>query len=342
MNEKKKSPRVFYYLTINGTDQVDFSVIPEFKDMVDYLNLNLFTCCFKNKDELVVGLKKLHLINPDTDVYSITITKRSGNKKDGYRFDYITNTIMYERSLKYLSAGRLKDILYANKDNYEFIDKLVGEYLDGLKPKAYSKEKDIRLFESAVPLSGDKKEKRELLDDIQKKTNSWKKFNGEITNLEMIRKRSFELSEHKADNEFKAITDLVNRLNEFVDSEIYYTRQDKTTPNNRGLVKLAKFISRYEKEYNLKPVDATHKYDEILAKYKKLLKLDYSSVVPRVLTSHSSFNEDDEEFDPDEYMLLEEDDFRGLLRSAASKEKIESIEVDIENLEERQMGRRRH
>ena len=191
-------------------------------------------------------------------------------------------------------------------------------------------------------MSGDKKEKRELLDDIQKKTNSWKKFNGEITNLEMIRKRSFELSEHKADNEFKAITDLVNRLNEFVDSEIYYTRQDKTTPNNRGLVKLAKFISRYEKEYNLKPVDATHKYDEILAKYKKLLKLDYSSVVPRVLTSHSSFNEDDEEFDPDEYMLLEEDDFRGLLRSAASKEEIESIEADIENLEERQMGRRRH
>jgi hypothetical protein len=74
-----KKNMVHYYLRVNGKEVIDFSNT-SFKDMDDYLRLNLFTGMFSNQEELILALKQVRLIASNKEIYNIDIVRRRGNK----------------------------------------------------------------------------------------------------------------------------------------------------------------------------------------------------------------------------------------------------------------------
>lgn len=322
-----------YYLKVNDEYIIDFSCIPEFKDMTDYLRLNLFTGCFSSKEELIKALKKMGLIEADSEVLDLHIVRRKGNKKDGYQYSYVTDSFIFGKDVPYISVGTIKDFFYKNRNNPDLIEYVVNYYRDSLEKKISWKNKSLRTFENAFSAMPKSLEREELERAIESVKNTLEKFNRELTNLQRIHKISSDL-EKGSDINVNLLTEFVQRLDEFVDSEVLYYRSGKTTPNNRGLVKMAKFISRATNQFdNIVLPNMSRKNDDVIREFKAILNTNPR--VHRDLKGYASkINTLDEDMDPDYYMFLDEEDFEGLISENSTSKEIESVEVDLENLEE--------
>lgn len=335
----KNKIAVYYYLRINENEIIDFSTISEFEGIEDYLTLNIFTGYHDNKEELIQTLKKLELIAPSKIVRSIDIVKRKGNKKDGYTYKYLTNTLVFKDELKYLSLETIKDFVVKNQKNHEIMKTLVDEYKDNLQKKVHSKERNIEQINKTLSYMLSNSDKKELEEEVQKERNSLMKFKSELLTLQRIEVISNRMENGSVSNDM--INEYAERLSHFIDNEVYYYRDGKVTPNNRGLVKLAKVVSRLVKKFdNIYVPNPTKKHNDTLNRFDKLLNQTLINNNPKIDTF--SLDEDDfeEEIDPDTYMFLDASDYDYIRSDISDIEAEESIEASIENLEIKQ-GRHR-
>ena len=147
--------------------------------------------------------------------------------------------------------------------------------------------------------------KRKLVDNLNVRLSNMRRIQVIIEELKNGDKSRYEEYE--------------KRLVSFVDSEILYMKNTTATTNYRGLLEMAKTLSETAKTYDgLKvPKDKEEK------NYDLSTKINYKGI------------DMEDEVDPDGYMFLEKEDYENMLAEGSKKEFIESIEDQVENLEEK-------
>ncbi len=325
-----------YYLRVDDV-VVDFSSAPGFVNMEDFLNLSIFTGLFKDVEELVETLCKMGLI-PTTDVYEVSIVKKKGNAKSGYGYSLVTEDLLFKRGASLLSTGCLKEFMYRNRRNYEVIVDLLESYRAQEERLISIFEIKIRRLEEEVGFA-EGKLKEKIADEIQSKKNSLGNFYKGYTNISEMLSLVAELSNNKGFLDRDAELEYLDRLDDFVDEEVYYFRGPNKTPNNRGLVKLAVNVGRIIDKYkNVEIPFTTQKYQEKKSMYLRAIKSITGSPVKRSYQepeeAHTPIVYPDDEVDPDHYMFLEPEDFYDLIDGAeVSQEFLDSVEDAVLDLE---------
>ncbi len=325
-----------YYLKVDDT-VVDFSGVPGLTNMEDFLNLSIFTGLFNNVDELLKTLYNMGLI-PAEEAYEVRIVKKKGNVKKGYSYSLVTEDLLFKRGASFLSTGCLKEFMYKNRRNYEAIVDLLESY-------RAQEERLISIFEIKIrrleedAISAEGKVEKALTDEIRSKKNSLSNFYKGYTNISEMLSLVAGLSNNRGFFDRESELEYLDRLDDFVDEEVYYFRGTNKTPNNRGLVKLAANVGRIiEKFEDIEIPFTTQKYREKKSMYLSAIKSILENPVkrgyqePEVADTPIAYPDDD--VDPDHYMFLEPEDFYDLIDGAeVSQEFLDSIEDSVLDLE---------
>lgn len=330
-----------YYLAVDGVP-IDFSRAPKFEGMEDFLKLCVFTGIFNNEKELLDALVKMRFIPEEKKCGVLSIVKRSGKSQD--EVAHVSHDIVYKDTFTIMSKGWLKRFLSKNRYHSDAILELLEDYHNTHARllsifEARLEKLDRELSECSVAAA------KFVIDDMSKLKRSMSKFQFQLSNIEAIevilqRNKGIEGSPYDRDDDLEYI----DRLDLFVDQELNYIRKTKRTPNKRGLVRLAiavtKMIDKYpDLEIPRRQGIASQQHLELLIAIKNTLlnPVNYPAdlAAPVVGRPHKVLFDDDE-VDPDSFMFLEEEDYEKLYpKEGMTKGERESLELAIENLNEK-------
>lgn len=321
-----------YYLIINEKYVIDFSSISAFADMNKYLKLNIFTCCFKNQEELVKALKDLKLIPETIEVEKICVARRKNKNENNYQF--VTNDIAYSDTLPFMAKTTIIYFLLSQQHNQQIIQSFTEEY--------------IHMFDSYV--------------QSKKINGQYKEFcNRMLTSLKIIsrisEKPTKKMIDYDEDAEFK--TRIEETINYIIDGS------EERKRNYRELLKLAKFVRKcaHNHKIDCRRIQ-TEKYEHVVENLKELINVQIALRAQKYASLDSinlmyPMHDDDIELkkliekeeheeethdilfdrEEDDYMFLEPEDFEKMLRENSVRETREAVETDIENLEELKKNR---
>lgn len=318
-----------YYIIINEEYYVDFAQISVLKDLNTYLKLNLFTMCFENEKELVDGLKALKLIPENFEVKSISLARRQN--LDSNQFYGITKEIAYSDTLPFMSKTTLINFFLNHRKNPYVISNFVQSYIYDLQEKIEAPS----------------------IKDSVKKYFYAKKATLQV--LEILSEKPFQnyLLEREEEIEYK------ERITEFLSLTI----DGEGKRNYRELIKIAKYAAKSTKEFSLNNPKYTNQFEGNIKEFKHIIQtlIDLRETERGELKiAKFEFNEDKdffyigkpikdleeplltdhaEDIDPDHYMFLENEDFEQMLKQTNNPKLYESVEADIETLEQRKTMR---
>ena len=259
-------------------------------------------------DELENGLKQLGYLSLNETLSNVKIVKRVGNKKDGYRYSFASNNIVYRDVLSLMSEQALISFLDLNKYNYEkmlyFFEKAKTRTMNRLKNATIKDNKYVsgRIGTELAIID-------EILNILKNLVNEEKRIG--YVNSDLI-PRSYDLF-----------------LEEFVNSAIYYGGEYNKSINTYGLVTLASSVSDLCKLDGVKLPKKTEKYNIGLKKVERFI--EKRSSMSDYLTTTEIKSIEDDDIDPDYYMFLEEEDFIGLYPDTPEYDGV--LEEQLDNLE---------
>lgn len=333
-----------YYLRY-GDEIVDFGRAKAFRNMESFLQLSIFTGLFKDEQDLVETLIHMNLLDSGYEYASVEIVKRRKNYEGNYEYINVTYDIVYREILYFMSTSSIKEFFYKNRKVFPAITEILESYRSEI-------EKLIDIFDikiSSLLLSleyATDENKKELEEELEKKRNSLNNFRNDYSNIAVLLSLIAQMSNSTYRLNREVELDYIGRLERFVDDETNYFRKNMKTPNPRGLVKLAHavygvLLSNGDLTYPSK----TRKYDSIKRELQSAIK---STIIDPPLEDipHTQFgniedsNEcEEDDIDPDNYMFLNADDYHNLLNDQSSEESKESVDVDLELLEETKRNR---
>ena len=269
-----------YYLRVNKNKIINLNDYKKYGNMTDFLPLNLFTSDFDNIYEISEELKKIGLLNRKVKVETIEIVNLYKEK-----YHVVSSEPLFSNEYQYFNEKYIREFFYRNTHHYYAMMFIICSYRKSLAKKLSFKDDD--------------EYKKGYNDMLEKKLAN-------VMRIEVL-----------VDNFINKISgyydDYYERINKFVEGEIYYKRGNKKTINYLGLFGLAKTISiaflNYPDLYRPKIQKPATKFVRASSKF-------ISNLV-----------------DPDEYMFLEKEDFMGLYQN--SDKYSEALEDQIENLEEK-------
>ncbi len=329
-----------YYLRVDDA-VIDFSGVPGLTDMEDFLNLSIFTGLFRDSNELLETLYDMGLIST-IDVYEVSIVKRKGNAKSGYGYSQVTDDLLFKSGAALLSTGCLKEFLYKNRRNYEAIVDLMESYRAQEELLISIFEIKIKRLEEDISVA-DGELKRKWTDEMQSKKNSLGNFYRGYTNISEMLSLVAGMSVNRLNFDKEAEIEYIDRLDDFVNEEVYYFKGPNKTPNNRGLVKLAVNVGRIIDSYpDILIPFSTQMYKDKRSRYLAAIKSMVANPMTRNEPKTENFENftvgkqnvrSDDDIDPDRYMFLEPEDFYDLIEGEdVSQAFLDSIEDSVLDL----------
>lgn len=320
-----------YFLSIEGMTIV-FPEYLGFKNMTSFGKLSLFTGVFTEEKELLNALKNLDLIQNQQPEGPVEIVRKSGNKKKGYYYESIDDSLLYKSASRFLSEKSVIEFFHINRRQTDILKKFLGTYLDEVIELIRIFEERIESLESyAYSLEHDKRSR--ALEELKRRHDSLGNFREIKANIQITIQLLIRMSNDTHDKEVEL--EYHRRIRTFVNLEAHYKIGRKRTINFRNLVRLANLIDSFLKTYGVlvpPPPDNFFISEKInmLNRYKKALE---TVVEERRAIHQKKVNESDEETptDPDSFMFLEDEDFNRLERINQSEAQKESIEADVEN-----------
>lgn len=338
-----------YYLRY-GDAIVDFGRAKAFRNMESFLQLSIFTGLFVDEQDLVETLIHMNLLDNVYEYASLEIVKRRKNYEGNYEYVNVTYDIVYREILYFMSTSSIKEFFYKNRKVFPAITEILESYHSEI-------EKLIDIFDikiSSLLLSleyASDENKKGLEEELEKKRNSLNNFRNDYYNITALLSLITQISADTYHFDREIELDYIGRLERFVDDETNYFRKRMKTPNPRGLVKLAHAVySVLLSNRDLLYPSKTRKYDSIKAELQNSIKITIIDPplvdIPHAPIESIENSKEDEyvDVDPDDYMFLTDEDYRNLLREQSTEESQESVEADLELLEEakRKQNGRRH
>lgn len=301
-----------YYLMVNDI-LIDFSKIWGFSGMENFLKLSIFTGIFRNKDELIKCLISLGLLPNSTPYDDVKIVKYIGKSKGEWRFVDVTEDIVYSGTLDFLSAASLRKFFYVNRQAYG----VVIDILEECKKQTIALDTAFEikigtLQREASQSTGEDLE--ELYLEIEKKRNSQKNFRANIKNMNALITLAEKMAHTDGLVNRELILEYTDRLDVFVINEIYYINGAKKSINERGLVRLALTVSKiaYKNPALVKPFMTTSN-SNVRLELLRAVRSAMDFVICQVDESEcfdSGKDDIDTDIEPDNFMFLEEEDYR--------------------------------
>ncbi len=295
-----------------GDILIDFKNIWGFSGMENFLKLSIFTSIFRNQQELIRCLNGLGFLT-DASYDKVKIVKRIGNRRAERKYVDVTNDIVYNRALDFLSVASLRTFFHKNRNFLEAVSEILEECRKqtvDLNTAFEVKIKDLQY--QASKSTGEELE--ELYLEIEKRKNSQKNFKANIRNIDALKVliENMRQSDWLFDKEREL--EYIDRLDTFVTNEIYYVNGRHKTLNERGLVRLALTVSRVASTHaelvNPFMTDSNSKVRlELLRAVRNAMDFVICQVdEPKQIDSDGI--DVDTDIEPDSFMFLEEEDYR--------------------------------
>lgn len=335
-----------YYFSLDGliiTFPSDFG----YQSMTSFLALSLFAGMFSNKEELLQGLVAVSNLDEsiatfeEDDIFSIYIVKEKRTEK-GVRYDEVTDDLIFKKRLKYMSGSCVYEFLLNNRYKYTIMAEFFSEYLEDFRRLEAYFRNQVSMLENQKRKAKSYAEAKSLEKTLISKRNSLNNFVSYTSNVEQILDLIKILSVDGVHADRKIEEEFISRLDRFVQGEAFYVRGKKKTNNYRGLVKMVgKMCDLLERYPGL---IAPHVSNDLAGERYRMLGCFKEAVSNKKKnaenrTGHEKQIEHREDYDPDDYMFLEDEDFTNLLRDDSKKEHVESVSDDIDTLNKRKKRR---
>ena len=335
-----------YFFSLDGlviTFPNDFG----YKSMTSFLALSLFAGMFSNREELLQGLVAVSNLDEsiaafeEDDIFSIYIVKEKRTEK-GVRYDEVTDGLIFKSRFKYMSGQCVYEFLLNNRYKYTIMAEFFSEYLEDFRRLEAHFRNQVSSLENQKRKAKSAAEAKSLEKTLVSKSNSLANFVRYTSNVEHILTLIRILSVDGLYADRKIEEEFVSRLSHFVQGEAFYFHGKKKTNNYRGLVKMVgKMCDLLERYPGLM---APHVSNDLAKERYRMLRYFKEAVSNKKKnaenrTDHEKQIEHREDYDPDDYMFLEDEDFTNLLRADSKKEHVESVSYDIDTLNKQKKRR---
>lgn len=245
-DKNKRRQNRCYYIRLNNIDLVEFDK-RGLENLLDFIELNLFTSNFACVGDLINYLREEHFIEEDYEVEEIDIVKRVKVEEDTtyYRYYRISDEPLFRDAKRFFSTIVVRRFFELNFFEYDAIKYIVRTHLD--------------IFESFL----------NRMNIEKKPIGVQSKYRQRLANMQIL----LEMIDNLQQGFMNYLDEYSKRLNEFYDSEMLYTKDNTATVNYRGLMELAKTID-----------DATKRFDNLVIpridnkeNYNKNPRKEYSS-----------------------------------------------------------------
>ncbi len=321
-----------YYLAVDE-EVVDFEGVINEPRMTSFIALSLFTAMFEDERELLAGLYGLKVLNGAHANPYVQVTKRTGNSKDGYDYEPVNIDILYRRAGKYLSKGAIENFLFENRHKYDILTEFLAGYMRETEGLIRYFEKRVAGIREELKNATGKKNKKDLSENLEKRTNSLRNFVQYSSNIREMLRIIGVMSERRGFFDHELESEYVSRLSAFVQGEVYYVWGSKMTPNYRGLVKLTLRVAEYLDRYPelTRPIGSKGFLNMRIELSKNFREAIFIAKEMSDSSKRVHLSENTTDMDPDSYMFLESEDYERMQGSVNP----DSIETDVENLENR-------
>lgn len=285
MNAKRRRLKS-YYLRLNGYKIIDFNEYHLGSDLDDFVRLNLFTSSFDEIDELCQYLMKHKIIPKSFKMNKIEIVKAKKIKEDiiYYKYYHVSNEPLLKRDYPFFNTKMAIDFMKLNMYNYGAMREIIKD------------QKDII---SEIIEKVKKSDKQRYITDLYDRKSNIDRL------LVLI---GYLMDSNTIDEE-----EYIKRLKYFIETTVLYIRDNSSTTNYKGLLDIAKSISKVKYHYKNLIIPPLYKEDYSI-----------NNKIPHRLDSLEV------DSDPDDYMFLEDEDFYNIESS-----KTTVLEDQIANLEEK-------
>ena len=214
-----------YFLSIEGMTIV-FPEYLGFKNMTSFRKLSLFTGIFTEEKELLNALKNLDLIQNQQPEGPVEIVRKSGNKKKGYHYESIDDSLLYKSASRFLSEKSVIEFFHINRRQTDILKKFLGTYLDEVIELIRIFEERIESLESyAYSLEHDKRSR--ALEELKRRRDSLGNFREIKANIQITIQLLIRMSNDTHDKEVEL--EYHRRIRTFVNLEAHYKIGRKRT-----------------------------------------------------------------------------------------------------------------
>ncbi len=342
-----------YFLSIDD-NIIDFSSNEAFRGlrMEDFLSISLFTTLFQDEMDLIKTLQKLGINLPsEVACDKIEIVKRTGTKKDGYNYSFASDDILYKSGIDKLSTRAISNFLISIRGRYDIISELLDTYEIDLKRLEKIFKYKIEQISTDLGYANEPSDIASLKEQLAAKNGSLKNIVSELAIIDKIKSKITTFIDPNCTFNRDEALQYMQLLSMFVKAETIYRVNDRLCVNAKGLFRFAARIdsilkAHQELEFSSSTIVYTKERQELLRALRNALqnKSQITSIyfeleqeeepkieTSKVVSSQSALTDED----PDDFMLLENEDFTRLLEGSSSNEAKESLETALLELEEK-------
>lgn len=318
-----------FFLRINNTLIVEFPSNMGFNDMDKLINLSAFTGMFNGVKELFEMLGKLKLIPSDMRLENMDIVVRDQKTDEFLTF---SNRILYADGIRYLDYNNILGFFVSENRDYSIIGSLLEGYRDSVAKQLQKEKKHLAAINDSNFKFKSEASKGYVIDKTKESLNNL------MDNMMNIDHLIFLCNKLSIDNkDYQLEKKYIEKIHKFLRFRLNGVKKRHVEINEVYLLSLAvdiydctqAMVSDYLPKVNPKIQKKMQYYHHLIDFY-----------VNGVNKPASDKNTGESIEEPDNFMFLEEEDYRSLLNDDFNSSLArESVQNQIDNLTERKEKR---